>query len=381
VSTESVLEIRIRPDREGYHIYAKTSGGVTRETSFRLPSSNFVEQLVQVQRSFAKASTTVRTIEGAQASDIGRDTLREIGSSLFDMIFTGDVRSLYTELHENAINERHSNRISIRNDVPELISIPWELLYDKKIGQYLSCYHYIHLTRGVDAPNIVTGRPLPITVLGMAARPKTIDGRVVGFIDADTEQRRITDAFSDLEDQELVDLSWTGSCSVFGLSLRLDRPPKKNKTGSESWDVFHFIGHGGLDSNGVGYVIVQEDGGIGGKLLEAGVLSGLLARPDGPQLVVLSSCSGAQAKPGELFSDTASTLVRAGVPAVVAMQSEISDQAAILFMTAFYTSLANRRSLQHALTEARNQLKGSFPTEWPTPVLYLRCDGRIFQTS
>ena len=381
MSAESVLEIRIRPDGPGrYHVDAKTSAGDVKETTFASLDPKFSEYLIGIQRSFARSPQFARSIDPIPNIDIDRTTLRDIGIKLFDMLLNDQVKGLYQDLCDDAIRKGQSNRIRIRNDVPELSFVPWELMFDQKLGQYISCYNFIHLTRGVDAPDIFSKRTTPITILGMAARPKTIDGRVVGFIDSDTEQQRITEAFTDLEEQELVDLCWTGSCSLFSLGLRLDKPPAKGNGLQGSWDVFHFIGHGGIDQRGgTGYLVVQEDGGIEGRLLYAEDLSGLLVGPRGPQLVVLSSCSGAQAKPGELFGDTASTLIRAGIPSVVAMQSEITDKAAILFMTSFYNSLANKNTLQHAMTIARNQIKLSYPTEWPTPVLYLRGDGTIFQ--
>jgi hypothetical protein len=382
VSSELLLEIRIRPGDTGtYNVDARVPGGRAEDFSCVLPSPEFFDKLIRLQRGFSRTSDSTRSIDAIQSVEIGPTTLREFGIALFDMLFKDGVKTLYDQLCDATITENRSSRVRlrIRNDVPALSFIPWELMYDKKLRQHISCHQFIHLTRSVDAKDITSKRTLPITILGMAARPSTIDGRVVGFIDADAEQQRITKAFAELEDDCLVDLNWTGSCSIFSLGLRLDRPPKKSDGLAEGWDVFHFIGHGGLDETGNGYVIVQEDGGIGGQFLYADVLAGLLVRPGGPQLVVLSSCSGAQAKPGELFSDTASTLVMAGIPAVLAMQTEITDSAAIIFMTAFYASLSSRKSLQHAITEARNQLKARFPTEWPTPVLYLRGDGRIFE--
>jgi hypothetical protein len=388
----SLLELRVRPGSLGFYtvdakLYdsmncntdQRPTYSAAKETTFQAPSVDFRDKLINIQKSFARSLGSSRTIEGTQGADIGPNTFREIGTTLFDMLFNGDVRSLYETVRVDAVKKKRSNLVRIRNDAPELSYIPWELLFDRKSGQHLSCYQYLHLTRSVEEVDLITRRSLPITILGMAARPKTLNSRVVGFIDADREQRRITDALADLESEGLVDLFWTQTSSVSALSCRLDRPPRKAQGARASWDVFHFIGHGGLDEKGSGYLIVQEDGGSGGKPLSAEVLCSLLARPDGPDLVVLSSCSGAQAKPGELFSDTASALVRAGVSAVLAMQAEISDDAAILFMAAFYNSLASNHSLQHALTEARNQLRDSFPTEWATPVLYLHSDGRLFQ--
>ena len=68
------------------------------------------------------------------------------------------------------------------------------------------------------------------------------------------------------------------------------------------------------------------------------------------------------------------------MPAVVAMQFEISDEAAIVIGHEFYSALAAGYPVDAALAEAR---KAAFTSgnsaEWGTPVLYLRApDGRIF---
>jgi hypothetical protein len=46
-------------------------------------------------------------------------------------------------------------------------------------------------------------------------------------------------------------------------------------------------------------------------------------------------------------------MVRRGIPAVIAMQFEISDDAAIEFAPALYGALAARRAVDTAVAEAR----------------------------
>ena len=79
----------------------------------------------------------------------------------------------------------------------------------------------------------------------------------------------------------------------------------------------------------------------------------------------------------EPFSGVATALVRAGVPAVLAMQFPISDQAAIAFSREFYRRLASGDALETAVTEGRLLISRRDPEslEWATPVLYLRAEG------
>jgi hypothetical protein len=91
-------------------------------------------------------------------------------------------------------------------------------------------------------------------------------------------------------------------------------------------------------------------------------------------MVVLNSCDSAKANATDRFSSTAATLTRRGIPAVVAMQYEITDQAAITFSRGFYTAVAAQHPVELAVTRARRAIKLTRHNtlEWATPVLYLR---------
>jgi WD40 repeat protein len=74
--------------------------------------------------------------------------------------------------------------------------------------------------------------------------------------------------------------------------------------------------------------------------------------------------------------------VRRGIPAVLAMQYEITDRAAIEFARAFYEALADGLPVDAAVAEARIavSLGVTNTVEWGTPVLYMRSpDGVLFR--
>jgi hypothetical protein len=76
----------------------------------------------------------------------------------------------------------------------------------------------------------------------------------------------------------------------------------------------------------------------------------------------------------------AQSLIQQGLPAAVAMQFEITDQAAIIFAHELYGAVADGYPLDAALAEARRAIRNDGnPTEWATPVLYSRApDGPLF---
>ncbi|MCB0088393.1 MAG: SUMF1/EgtB/PvdO family nonheme iron enzyme, partial [Caldilineaceae bacterium] len=90
---------------------------------------------------------------------------------------------------------------------------------------------------------------------------------------------------------------------------------------------------------------------------------------------------GARTSREDPLSGVAQHLVQQGIPAVIAMQFEITDQAAITLSHEFYTALADGYPVDGALAEARKAIYAmGNDIEWGTPVLYMRArDGVLFE--
>ena len=76
---------------------------------------------------------------------------------------------------------------------------------------------------------------------------------------------------------------------------------------------------------------------------------GMLLTGAGVRVAVINSCRAGAG--GGAASSIAGALLRAGVPVVVAMQSEIPDTAAIAFCKSFYQAVALGRSVEQATTD------------------------------
>ena len=87
--------------------------------------------------------------------------------------------------------------------------------------------------------------------------------------------------------------------------------------------------------------------------LPASLLARLIADHTALRLAIPNSCDGAQGANTDVFSSSASLLVRRGLPAVLAMQYEITDRAAIEFARGFYEALADGLPVDAATSEAR----------------------------
>ena len=109
-------------------------------------------------------------------------------------------------------------------------------------------------------------------------------------------------------------------------------------------------------------------------------LGGYLHDEKSLRLVVLNSCEGARASHVDPFSGVASALLRCGIPAVIGMQAEITDEAAITFSDRLYTALAQGFPIDAALAQSRRAIVAAGKdVEFGTPVLFISvADGRIF---
>ena len=294
------------------------------------------------------------------------------GLDLFNALLTGEVRSRYDVSQARAWREGTGLRLKLRIQSPELVALPWEFLYDPRQAEYICLSRHTPVVRYLELPQAI--QPLPVTpplrILGIIASPRDLP-----TLDVEREKERVERAIKDLLAHGLADLTW------------LERPTWRDlqrAMRSGPWHVFHFIGHGGFDRNvDEGFIaLIDEEGQT--HRLPATQLGRLLSDHDSLRLVLLNSCEGARGSERDIFSSTAAILVRRGTPAVLAMQYEITDRAAIEFARAFYEALADGLPVDAAVVEARKavSLAVTNTVEWGTPVLYLRTpDGVLFQVA
>lgn len=92
------------------------------------------------------------------------------------------------------------------------------------------------------------------------------------------------------------------------------------------------------------------------------------------QLVVLNGCQTSQSNTRSFESTgVATTLIQAGIPAVIGMQLAIDDISAAHFSRAFYRALSSGLPLEEAVNEGRRSVKESESShEWGVPTLFVR---------
>ncbi|MGH3696221.1 MAG: CHAT domain-containing protein [Pseudonocardiaceae bacterium] len=346
-----------------YPVVARAPGGeATTTMHLLLTSAQLDEHLVMVRN---KVLTSSALLRGAPTAD--ERPVRELGQRLFEALVADDVRSLYVTSRQRAREQGSVLRLVLRVRPPELARLPWEFLFDPGQQDYLGLSMPLVRYPEVLAPRQPLQVALPLRVLGMVARPG--DQHV---LDVEEEQRRLRTALADLEREGLVELSWVEGQTYTALEDTLDQGP---------WHVFHFVGHGGYNRDAEEGTLALADETGRTRWVGADDLSRLFAEHHTLRLVVLNACDTGRSGALDAFSSTAGALVRRWVPAVLAMQFEISDLAAVRFAQTFYESVAKRRPVDDSVMRARRALRldNSHTLEWGTPVLYLRApEGRIF---
>ncbi len=295
--------------------------------------------------------------------------VQRFGQDLFEALLSGDVRSAYDISWRQAEAQGKGLRVKLRVQAPALASLPWEFLYDPREGEYLCLMRDRPVVRYIEAVQPV--QPLqvtpPLRILGMVVSPVGLTS-----LDVRQEKQRLAEATQKLQAQGLMEVTWLAGQTWRDLQRAMRGGP---------WHIFHFVGHGGFDPvRDEGLIVVADDAGQP-QYLTATDLSRLLADHRPLRLVLLNACEGARGGSQDIFSSTASILVRRGIPAVVAMQYPITDRAAVEFARSFYESLADGLPADAAVAEARKAMSIAVTdsVEWGTPVLFMRApDGVLF---
>jgi O-acetyl-ADP-ribose deacetylase (regulator of RNase III) len=293
-------------------------------------------------------------------------TVQEFGRALFEALFADEIRVRYEARLREARRQGKGLRLKLHVLPPELSALPWEFIYEPE-GDYLVLSTTTPLVRYLDLPQRVEQLAVspPLRILGMVASPQGLHP-----LDVSHEKRLMEEAVKRLQAEGLVELEWLEGQSWRDLQRALRSGP---------WQIFHFVGHGGFDpATDDGAIVLSDEEGRK-DLLRARSLARLLDDHFPLRLVFLNSCEGAKGSERDAFSSIAATLVRYGVPAVVAMQYEITDTAAIEFSRNFYEAVTDGLPVDAAVAEARTAVSMMRALEWGTPVLYMRSpDGRIF---
>jgi hypothetical protein len=300
-----------------------------------------------------------------------------IGDLLYRALFSGVPGELWQRARGMAEARDQGLRLELTMTLDDpslakLARLPWELLYEQSARRFLfRGNRRLLLTRSPEAFQPVSPLPvvLPLRVLIALAAP-------AGFVELDGPG-----------EWQLVREAWAGRADVAVTCLRQTTlKALREKLLEIDPHIVHVVGHGArLPASGEGAIVLEDETG-GAHLVSGQTLADHLLDHH-VQLAVLNACGTARLSTdlnASLLSGVATALIAGGVPAVIAMQRSISDQAAVRLSGVLYRRLAAGDPVDVAVAEARLALSttGIDHFEWATPVLYLRTrDSRIFKVA
>jgi len=352
-----------RGTEDTYLVEAQGPTGGEARSHFRLPFDRKDLQIFLLQVGHPR-----RTVVRGHVPSPLQPTV-DFGSKLYDAVIIGEVRDLWIRAQADGDREGYGLRLKLRlAGAPELSDLPWEFLYDGR--DFCALSSSTPLVRSLDLAT--PARPmqvaLPLRILVTISAPQDVPP-----LDVEAEQANIEEALAEVEDRVQVDFT-------DGTLRTLQRTLRQARQEGQPYHAWHYIGHGGFDPQTEDSVLVFCDGAGMSSPVGGFQLGTLFKSYPEIRLALLNACEGARSDVDDPFAGVAAALVERGIPAVIGMQFEISDEAATTLTSEFYRALADGLPVDAATTEARRAVF-FLPNwvEWATPVLHMRApDGILF---
>ncbi|KAB8318805.1 tetratricopeptide repeat protein [Tolypothrix campylonemoides VB511288] len=300
----------------------------------------------------------------------------EWGEQLFELVFRSSeqTRQFFQAATYDGLDKCE---LVITSDSPEVLNLPWELLYSPSDRQFLAP-SLAGMSRSLSEYAIRAEMgELPtdkLNILLVIARP--YDEKDIAF---KTIARSLLAALADIRKK---------------VNLKVLRPPSFEQFERELnankgfYHIVHFDGHGNFDPNSTGFqhtlgtagqgVLVFEADDGSPQIVTAAQIAQNLESSRVP-IFILNACKSAH-EGEEKFSSVATRLVSLGAKGVVAMAYSVYAEAAKHFMGRLYGELVRGESLEYAVALGRKELvnkqlrpspKGDKPLQdWLVPVLY-----------
>jgi len=289
---------------------------------------------------------------------------RRLGRLLANALFRHEIALAWYESYQIARERQCGLRLRLHIESWELSRLPWELLYDTRADYFIAFDERVSIARYIrlnSAPPVLRRSPV-LRILAVAANP--VDEAPLDWQNEIALLKEAVEPLVKLGRVELVTCEHA-TREKLHMSLVESQPA-----------VVHLIGHASYDvSEQQGYFVMENESRRS-VYLDATEVARLLRRY-GTSAVVLNACESARG----IWAGLAPTLVRADIPAVVAMQWPIEDRAAVTFSKAFYRTLAAGRTIDECVAEGRVAMDTAAPHSlmWAAPVLFIRAlDGQLW---
>jgi hypothetical protein len=286
------------------------------------------------------------------------------GRRLFDALFADDrLKIAWAESRGRA--PRHRIRLRIDLDAAELHALPWELLQEDQA--IFSAQADTPLSRYLPVALPWSGpvEERPIRLLIVISAPDDLNESYgLPEIDAARERQCLEDALAAVDPGDLQVDFLDAPATLRRLEETLCRG---------NYHILHVLAHGAFRAGSNHAVLYLQDEEGGTRLMFDHELTSMLVRQGiQPRLVYLAACQSATRSTADAYLGLAPKLVRAGVPAVVAMQDRIAVESARIFGAHFFHRLLEHGHVDRAVNQARSTLLTARRSDAGVPVLFMR---------
>src|SRR5262245_4236476 len=271
------FDLAIEPSGDGFVARVFNSPGGQASAAFKTPFSD-----LEVENFLLRVGRTRHAVRRIESPEMA--SAKAFGGQLFDGVFAGDVRGCLRSSIDEASRQGAGLRVRLHlGKVPQLADLPWEFLYNASMNRFLTLSVETPLVRFLDLPERI--RPIavrpPLRVLMLISSPTDYPR-----LDVKRETEKMKEALSDLERRGLVAVEIQDTASLAELQKRLR---------AGQYHIFHFVGHGGFDTQTQDGVLVLEDAEERGRRVSAQFLGTLLHDHRPLRLAVLNACEGGRA--------------------------------------------------------------------------------------
>jgi hypothetical protein len=262
-------------------------------------------------------------------------------------------------------------RLFIGPDTPELHSFRWETLCDPQDGSALFLGEQIYFSRYLSSGD---WRPVKLRPKGdlhalvAIANPADLERYNLAPVDVEGELARAQASLGTIP----VTALFSGSANLNNLIAQL----------RDGYDILYLVAHGTL-TKGEPWLWLEDAAGNIARASGSELITRLKELQERPQLVVLASCQSAgsgddaRSSDGGVLAGLGPKLAEAGIPAVIAMQGNVTMQTVASFMPVFFNELQRDGQIDRAMAVARGAVRDR-DDAW-MPVLFMRLkSGRLW---
>ena len=252
-------------------------------------------------------------------------------------------------------------RLQIGSNAAELNSLYWETLLDPGDNKSrLFTNENILFSRYLASAD---WRPVQLSSRGelkalvVVSNPANLANYKLAPVDVAGEMTRARNALGTIPVAEL------GSAEPCTLDLMIEKL-------RDGVDILYLAAHGTSGAGGEPRIWLQAADGNAAITSAEEIVTRIRELQHQPRLVVLASCQSAGKGAGDILQAFGPRLARAGIPAVIAMQGNISMTSVEKLMPVFFTELYKDGQIDRALAAARGAVRDA--VDFWIPVLFMR---------